>query len=513
MKVFKWLSIGVVAVFLVAVTVPQFMSYALGEDTQQQEEQTEQEEQKVVTADEFDPKKGGQAAPMSLEAKSDGGTFAAQNDKTTNATHAFEDTKVSLGEGSTIFTEDMKQNPNAPSIAWTSTATDEKGNPIPGATSEAIPGAENSTQADAEGYQPGHYSIGNHAARLVEVPEAVGGPGIDGGITEEEYRDLIENDYIKGDEVPADVKIADLDEKSQNRVNSRRVNTATANVQLVVHDVTPPDVWVALRECVGDVCTDDLQEKLDNSIRDFQGSPCGEDAKNLMTVAKDSELNGKQTLDDLADEYKFSYVTIDEGGVGGLKLVPGQAPVLDGTVAARDQHPEKKTVRFTLKGFLFDRHGRAVKDTFVNMPTQVHEEEELKRMANFSFDSNEKAPKGIYVRKNVPLQVFISSVDNRDRRRNNTNADRIQCAIFEVDKHGNETPIWEGDSLSTAGAVFRVPNYPRDKYADQPSYKLAVRVDDEPSTSGPVAGKNNTTYFESPIFVVDTGASFDTMRR
>lgn len=240
--------------------------------------------------------------------------------------------------------------------------------------------------------------------------------------------------------------------------------TATANqtMGVVVHDVTVPDLWVAFEECVG---------------KDFANSE--EELSNKM-VAKMIEKLGEPfvTENNYKDEVEnTSYIFVDEGSAG-----------------QRDKLPEQKTVRYTVCGNLFNEDGVPTLNGDV-ISTKLYNAANKTQQALVNGGEDNSAFKGVFIRRNVPFIALVRSIDNGDKRKSigSKASDGVKFTI--KDSNGN---IIKPDA--NGGYLFRIPNFPRNSYGDQPDYYFEAEASDV---------SKNLTKIQAPLYVIDTSASFE----
>ena len=101
---------------------------------------------------------------------------------------------------------------------------------------------------------------------------------------------------------------------------------------------------------------------------------------------------------------------------------------------------------------------------------------------------------GIYIRRNCPFICIAKSIDNGDKR---ASVGSIGSGISFTIKDSTGKAV---EKDANGAYLFRVPNFPRSEYSDQPDYSLEVSASD-------VSG--NVTRISSPIYVVNTGASIE----
>lgn len=580
MKVAKWLPVVIVGIFLLVVSVPHFLSFANVEDGKQQEvtsdetlnpdPQEEGAQKTEVKEKDLRGYEPGDSVPMevSVLGADDNKLFDDKDGKykdydrdvkynpVTGETNCPEDSKILVGENSVIFDEsavdDDAKDGDEPELklgeplpSWTQTPVDDDGNEL----GEGEKVSDGNTECTPGTTNPGKYSLGNHAVRPIEGKDPVGGTSDE--ISEEEYKGLVDKGLVKDGDVitKQDVKkLEDLNEEQRKAVEESRkaaqdVFNSGQNVRLAIHDVTPPDLWIALKECVGDVVdTDGLQEKLDEAIVAHQGSPSPQESYDLwkykyekarydamkggkvqpqVVEHPDSKKDKAVTLDSIKKDYGVSVITIDEGKLGKYSLV--EEADKDGNIiekptfgdSERDKRPNKKDVRVTFDGYIFDKNGRRVKAAG-NSGTKSIDGLIWKREAKVEFDpSNPDVPDGLYVRKNVPLKIVVSALDNGNKRKRTLDSENIRWLIRDKN---SDTVVYAGKNDLAEGFSFRVPNYPREKYSDQPDYELVVEAIDDSGKSikipgNPDEGDWNMTRFTSPLYVIDTKMNIDSTGR
>ena len=239
--------------------------------------------------------------------------------------------------------------------------------------------------------------------------------------------------------------------------------TANGAIGVTIHDVTAPDVCVAFEECIGNDFVSN-QEELSNKIVQQMVANAGEPFESEET-AKD--LDGT------------SYIFVDEGSSG-----------------ERNKLPEQKTVRYTLCGNLFNANGTP---TFKNerINTQALDSAAKTQQAVVEGGANNSVFKGVFVRRNVPFITLVRSIDNGDKRKSigSTEQDGIKFTIYKGSLNGEEVqPGANGEYL------FRIPNYPREDYQDQPDYFFEATAKDV---------SQNLTKITGPVYIVNNTASFE----
>lgn len=231
--------------------------------------------------------------------------------------------------------------------------------------------------------------------------------------------------------------------------------TVTANqaMGVLVHDVTAPDMWIAFQEGAGNIDMAATEQEL----------------KNKMVEKIVSNLG--RPFSQKAEEYEeASYVFVDEG-----------------TADERNMEPWKKTARLSVAGALFNDRG-APKFETKTVESKTLSEEAMTRQIHVAGGEDE-ALKGVFVRRNVPFIFAAMSVDNGNNRGNTA---EVACRIETAD--GKEV---EKDGKAY---LFRVPNYPRDEYKDQPEYFFVSKAMDK---------SGNLTTVRMPLYIVNIQAAFE----
>lgn len=251
---------------------------------------------------------------------------------------------------------------------------------------------------------------------------------------------------------------ASHDNSSNRRTTGGRTITSQATIRTISHDCTPPDVMVGIREVATGIPAEDLPVEVAGAMRDVvQGN----------TPADPSDLG--------AFGGNTSTITIFE--------YPRNAPF------------EEKTSAVVTEGPAFGEPSRTL------VPASVSCTRDLTLTTRVNGDS--PAANAVYVRRNIPFAISGSTADNQDRR---ASVDVLQFHedLGEVDgisivsnrPDGMDRMVRNEDG----SFMFRVQNYPREEYADQPEYNLLVRSTDN-------AG--NRVELELPLYIVETRAYYD----
>ena len=239
---------------------------------------------------------------------------------------------------------------------------------------------------------------------------------------------------------------------AQGASGKSKTVTAQQVVGIQVHDCTSPDVWVAFEECAGSANAESTEDALKSDIA------------TKIVKAKGNPFSTKKS-----DFNKVSYIFLDEG-------------------AKRNKIPWEKTERVSVAGPLFSEHGIADFKQGV-IPSKM-DPKDYRNHVNIIGGGNQKSPiKGIFVRRNVPFIVAAVSTDNANKRKNAKNVTSI------IAKRN------EGKDLKKDGTyLFRVPNYPRSEYKDQPDYYYSVTSTDK---------EGNVTTMKMPVYVVNGSVAYE----
>jgi hypothetical protein len=103
----------------------------------------------------------------------------------------------------------------------------------------------------------------------------------------------------------------------------------------------------------------------------------------------------------------------------------------------------------------------------------------------------DKSLKGVFVRRNVPFIIAAVSTDNGNRAcfSARSRSQNRRCKLTkEVER--------DGDAY-----LFRVPNYPRSEYKDQPDYYFTTQAGRQ--------GWQSDHYQNAPLYIVNTQAAFE----
>lgn len=398
-----------------------------------------QEESESTVPDSTDMTLGMKNNPYVLPENFRGG------DPDSGLVHCLEDVYYEKQEHSLIYNpeasalaEDAKFEGD-PNITWETKVKDADGN------FKTLSSQNTNMAADGgKFYAPGEYQIGNHGAR--QVAEGSGGAEDAIGDTSED-----EDGGAAGGGSEDDVALVGEDGEAAGGGESKEV-TAEQNMGVQVHDCTSPDMWVAFQEGAGKVDMAETEEEL----------------KSKMTAKIIANL-GRPFSTKAEDYEEASYLFIDEG-----------------TEDERNIEPWKKTARLSIAGPLFNERGAPKFESGV--AKSEPNADDYKSQVHIA-GGEDKSLKGVFVRRNVPFIFAAMSIDNGNNR--GSVAD-VACKIEYAD--GKDVEKDENAYL------FRIPNYPREKYEDQPEYYFVAKAVDK---------EGNLTTVRMPLFVVDTQASFE----
>ncbi len=357
--------------------------------------------------------------------------------------NAVEDVFYEQHEHSILYKEDAGEVAEGatfegdPNITWDTKVKDADGN-------FQTVSSVNTNMAGNGGkfFAPGEYQIGNGGARQVG-----GGEGADNVTTGNEGE---EGGEAGGGNQTDEALVGENGETAEGGAKTVTANQAMG---VLVHDVTAPDMWIAFQEGAGNVDMAATEQEL----------------KNKMVEKMVANLG--RPFSQKAEEFEdASYVFIDEG-----------------TADERNLEPWKKTARLSVAGALFNERG-APKFESKTVESKPLDQEDLTSQIHIAGGEKE-ALKGVFVRRNVPFIFAAMSVDNGNNR--GTTAE-VACRIETAD--GKEV---EKDG---AAYLFRVPNYPREEYKDQPEYFFVSKAMDK---------SGNLTTVRMPLYIVNIQAAFE----
>ena len=288
---------------------------------------------------------------------------------------------------------------------------------------------------------PGYYQVHNGGARQVSTSggaeDAVGG-------TDEEA----------GSEAggSSTTTAGNTGEEGGEASGESSTITAQQRVGIEVHDCTAPDIWIAFQEGAGTV--------------DMAAS---EEALKAQMASKILENMGKPFSTDAKDFEDASYIFIEEG-----------------KDEERNGIPWEKTARLSIAGNLFNERG-APKFESGTLGSKIDQKDYTNHVS--VIGGEDKSLKGVYVRRNIPFIIAAVSTDNGNKR---ASAGEAEVRIVDAD---DKEVARDGDAY-----LFRVPNYPREEYKDQPDYYFTTSATDK---------DGNMTTIRMPLYIVNTQAAFE----
>ncbi|MBU1107829.1 MAG: hypothetical protein KKB51_14240 [Candidatus Riflebacteria bacterium] len=335
-----------------------------------------------------------------------------------------------------------------PNINWEVKKEDDSGNLVT-QSSENTNAATNSSNIT----DPGYYQVHNGGARLVSTA---------GGAEEDDVGDSGgEEDSTAGSEGSATTSTStstgtgtgtDGEDDGAGAAGEEKTVTAQQRIGIQVHDCTSPDIWVAFQEGAGSIDMAATEEVL-----------------KAQMASKILENFGQPFSTDVKDYEAASYIFLEEGQEG-----------------ERNRIPWEKTARLSIAGTLFNERGSPKFES--GKLTAKIDQESYNNHVNV-VGGEEKSLKGVYVRRNVPFIFAAVSTDNGNKR---ATAGQVTARIENAD----------GDEIAKVGAsyLFRVPNYPREEYQEQPDYYFSTIATDK---------DGNLTTIRMPLYVVNTQAAFE----
>lgn len=320
---------------------------------------------------------------------------------------------------------------------------------------EIIEGEEgqNLARRSSDFNDPGNYVLTNAGSRQLSFPLVVASD------------DDEDEDEVDGEET----------ERGSVRV------TAVESLDVVAHDVTPPDVWLGfLEESVAGGSSDFLNRELRRAMRN-QSQVAGHIVPALPLV----DIYGDPAQGIRPRESTAGLELIQKGSIMAAFEYPHQAP------------PALKSAAVVTHGPLFE----------VAKAEQFRSDEDcqvdLTRKVSASLD-NEQA---IFVRRNVPFWIGAATSDNSFSRHE-------ELPVFDLEETADVLNGGDGFFIDASDRnalerivrgddgsfMFRLPNYPREDFADQPDYRLVVRSTDQ---------VGNSLELEVPVYVVQTRAYYE----
>ena len=248
------------------------------------------------------------------------------------------------------------------------------------------------------------------------------------------------------------------DNTSNRQTTGGRTVTSQATIRTISHDCTPPDVMVGIREVATGIPSEDLPVEMEGAMTEIIQGNTPADPEGMGAF-------GSNTSTISVFEY------------------PRNAPF------------EEKTAAVVTEGPAFGEPSRSI------VPATVSCNRDLTLTTRVNGDS--PAANAVYVRRNIPFAISGTTADNQDRR---ASVDVLQFHDDLGDIDGISIVSNRPDGMDRmvrnddGSFMFRIQNYPREEYADQPGYNLIVRSTDN-------AG--NRVELELPLFITETRAYYD----
>ncbi len=391
--------------------------------------------------------------------------------------HVLEDVEYERHEHSLIYTGDAGNSiasgsnfGNDPAVSWTTTKRNPDGT-WPDGTADAnaaantiIDNNNNSAACTERMEAPGEYNICNSGARDVSEPSQ-------------------EEDVVGGGDSATNTNTStntdpDSEGEGEGEKTTPKKKTVTAeqNLGVIVHDRTVPDVWVAFKEEAGTSDIENLKEDNDFATKVFLQMKEKDDDEERAAA---EPFSSKES-----DFEEVSYLFIDEGSLKSKE---------------RDKEPWNKTVRVTTAGAMFNESNSIeIKSETLDTESLGEEDSDVRRVFINKELTGDKTP-CVFVRRNVPFVVTAASVDNGTDRVQSTRDKDDNIITYGIEKEENSTTTKVGKQ--NGAYIFRVANYPRTTYKDQPEYYFSAYVAD---TEG------NQTVLKIPVYVINSNASFET---
>lgn len=356
-----------------------------------------------------------------------------------------EDVGILMAENSDLYNVDAAAIAEAakftsePNINWEISKEDDDGNLVAESSDNTNKATNNSNIKD-----PGYYQVHNGGARQVGTAEGAEGEEVAEGSS-------TTTTGTGGSGSTTTTTGTEGTEGGEGAGDSQTV-TAQQRMGIQVHDCTAPDIWVAFQEGAGNVNMAETEEALRTQM-----------------LTKILENMGQPFSNNEKDFEDASYIFVDEG-----------------KDEDRDRIPWEKTARLSIAGTLFNERGAPKVES--GTLTAKMDQKEYRNAVNV-IGGEEKNLKGVYVRRNVPFIFAAIAADNGNKRKS---AVEVEARIEKAD--GTEVEK-DGD-----GYLFRIPNFPRDKYQEQPEYTfIATCIDKD----------GNSTNIRMPLYIVDTQTAFE----
>ncbi len=433
--------------------------------------------------------------------------------------HYIEDNPYSMSENSLTYRKSGEKVASgteltgSPNINWT---IEEEG----GSGSSDSSDNNNSATKDCTFSNAGTYSVHNSGSRQLSEADGIGG-------TDEE---------MKQDGEPKDLKKEGEGDADKKKKDEKKYMTAEGRIPVKVHDVTPPDVWIAFQE-------NDIDSKfadtLEDKIRENQATPLDKNdalfAKTSFIFIDEGKLYPKpEGYDKMSDEEKAAIT----------KQIQEETAVY----GRRDQEYPYKSVRVTLSGSIFNEAGSSIdnsktpaivhtiesnrenlnREAYVDFTKKVYRKEDNQQMTEVAnedlLDNKGNGKYAIFARRNVPLLPVVMVCDNGNKRATAAPASADPEAQIKERNSEGDAPEENKNALKTSkyriyssknadatdgetvkqesdgSYLFRIANYPKKNFEDQPYYFFEAEVQD---------CALNTTKVRIPLNIVNTTANFE----
>lgn len=244
------------------------------------------------------------------------------------------------------------------------------------------------------------------------------------------------------------------DDEGEEASGDAQTVTAQQRIGIQVNDCTAPDVWIAFQEGVGSIASTMAET---------------EEALKAFMISKFTENMGQPFSTDVKDFENASYIFLEEG-----------------KDEERNSIPWEKTARLSIAGTLFNDRGLPKYESG-KLASQINDKDYTNHVN--VVEAEGKSTKGVYIRRNTPFIIAAISADNGNKR---ATIGDVEVKIFDADR---KEVAKNGEAY-----LFRVPNYPRTEYKDQPDYFFTASATDK---------DGNTTTIRMPLYVVNTQAAFE----
>jgi|GEM_PF-696893 len=408
----------------------------------------------------------------------------------TGLIHVLEDEKYKRQEHSILYEEEPTslegaQNDakytGAPTIDWTTEKVNDDGSLVTLSN-------ENTNCATNENMfpEPGEYRVSNSGARQVSGTTTEGSEGTTEGSnqgTTSETSEGEENGGANGttpitsegtENGAANATTPTTGAGSENAAANGTTPTTeggTENAAAATTTPTTAEQRVTANQTIGVECHDCTAPNLYAIVQEGAGS-------NKLAVSEQDLVN--QLRDQIAND-SFNPEAQLDGGLKEANLIAVFEPA-----DKKNARPKDKVAKIALKGMIFDDSGKKTTEA-VEVPMKILSQDDQTRIAHIGAES----VKGVYVRRSIPFLAAVQMTDNYK-----FNPDGAKCYIR------NKTTGADVEKID-GSYLFRIPNYPRDEYKDQPDLELVINAKDS-------AG--NQTLVQLPLYVVNTQTSFEGSR-